>query len=179
MWQQMASDAASVFRSHVFFFFCFVFVFSAAKKAKKAHRPLKKQVSSPNFQRKDKPEKVSQRLCSCLLEITQWREKCNTKKVFCFGLMIQHSVIFDALKWGIVDTKWRCQLFLHSTTAVDIVLQFTLHLKTLTLKSESFRFWNRFSFFQSQSRDNTPFTWVHLQTHHHITHAHAHADVFL
>ncbi|XP_038572963.1 uncharacterized protein KIAA1841-like, partial [Micropterus salmoides] len=29
----------------------------AAKKAKKTHRPLKKQVSSPNFQRKDKPEK--------------------------------------------------------------------------------------------------------------------------
>uniref|UniRef100_A0A665TKP7 Si:ch211-189k9.2 n=1 Tax=Echeneis naucrates TaxID=173247 RepID=A0A665TKP7_ECHNA len=31
----------------------------AAKKAKKAHRPLKKQMSSPNFQRRDKPEKVS------------------------------------------------------------------------------------------------------------------------
>uniref|UniRef100_A0A8C4DQX9 SANT and BTB domain regulator of CSR n=1 Tax=Dicentrarchus labrax TaxID=13489 RepID=A0A8C4DQX9_DICLA len=30
----------------------------AAKKAKKTHRPLKKQMSSPNFQRKDKPEKV-------------------------------------------------------------------------------------------------------------------------
>ncbi|KAM3605895.1 uncharacterized protein V6R79_006743 [Siganus canaliculatus] len=33
----------------------------AAKKAKKTHRPLKKQMSSPNFQRKDKPEKVSVR----------------------------------------------------------------------------------------------------------------------
>ncbi|KAE8280335.1 hypothetical protein D5F01_LYC20895 [Larimichthys crocea] len=33
----------------------------AAKKAKKAHRPLKKQVSSPNFQRKDKPEKSQSR----------------------------------------------------------------------------------------------------------------------
>uniref|UniRef100_A0A3Q1AYA9 SANT and BTB domain-containing protein n=1 Tax=Amphiprion ocellaris TaxID=80972 RepID=A0A3Q1AYA9_AMPOC len=30
----------------------------AAKKAKKAHRPLKKQMSSPNFQRKEKSEKV-------------------------------------------------------------------------------------------------------------------------
>ncbi|KAG7999894.1 hypothetical protein GBF38_001965 [Nibea albiflora] len=33
----------------------------AAKKAKKAHRPLKKQVSSPNFQRKDRPEKSQSR----------------------------------------------------------------------------------------------------------------------
>ncbi|XP_042290344.1 uncharacterized protein KIAA1841 homolog isoform X1 [Thunnus maccoyii] len=33
----------------------------AAKKAKKAHRPLKKQVSSPNFQRRDKPEKSQSR----------------------------------------------------------------------------------------------------------------------
>uniref|UniRef100_A0A667XNS9 SANT and BTB domain regulator of CSR n=1 Tax=Myripristis murdjan TaxID=586833 RepID=A0A667XNS9_9TELE len=31
----------------------------AAKKAKKASRPLKRQVSSPNFQRREKPEKVS------------------------------------------------------------------------------------------------------------------------
>nr|XP_020478953.1 uncharacterized protein KIAA1841 homolog isoform X2 [Monopterus albus] len=30
----------------------------AAKKAKKAHRPLKKQMSSPSFHRKDKPEKT-------------------------------------------------------------------------------------------------------------------------
>uniref|UniRef100_A0A7N6BPC2 SANT and BTB domain-containing protein n=1 Tax=Anabas testudineus TaxID=64144 RepID=A0A7N6BPC2_ANATE len=30
----------------------------AAKKAKKAHRPLKKQMSSPNFQRKERAEKV-------------------------------------------------------------------------------------------------------------------------
>ncbi|KAK1905841.1 putative protein KIAA1841 like [Dissostichus eleginoides] len=33
----------------------------AAKKAKKAHRPLKKQMSSPNFQRKDKAEKSQSR----------------------------------------------------------------------------------------------------------------------
>ncbi|XP_035519647.1 uncharacterized protein KIAA1841 homolog [Morone saxatilis] len=33
----------------------------AAKKAKKTHRPLKKQMSSPNFQRKDKPEKSQSR----------------------------------------------------------------------------------------------------------------------
>ncbi|XP_076017041.1 SANT and BTB domain regulator of class switch recombination [Genypterus blacodes] len=33
----------------------------AAKKAKKASRPLKRQVSSPNFQRKEKPEKVQSR----------------------------------------------------------------------------------------------------------------------
>ncbi|XP_071337519.1 SANT and BTB domain regulator of class switch recombination isoform X2 [Trachinotus anak] len=33
----------------------------AAKKAKKAHRPLKKQMSSPNFQRKEKPEKSQTR----------------------------------------------------------------------------------------------------------------------
>ncbi|KAM6923304.1 SANT and BTB domain regulator of class switch recombination isoform 3-T3 [Lycodopsis pacificus] len=33
----------------------------AAKKAKKAHRPLKKQMSSPNFQRKDKAEKTLSR----------------------------------------------------------------------------------------------------------------------
>ncbi|KAM9726795.1 SANT and BTB domain regulator of class switch recombination isoform 1-T1 [Menidia menidia] len=33
----------------------------AAKKAKKAHRPLKKQLSSPNFQRKDKSEKSQSR----------------------------------------------------------------------------------------------------------------------
>ncbi|XP_053292473.1 SANT and BTB domain regulator of class switch recombination isoform X2 [Pleuronectes platessa] len=33
----------------------------AAKRAKKAHRPLKKQMSSPNFQRKDKPEKSQTR----------------------------------------------------------------------------------------------------------------------
>ncbi|XP_034041034.1 uncharacterized protein KIAA1841 homolog isoform X2 [Thalassophryne amazonica] len=33
----------------------------AAKKAKKVHRPLKKQVSSPNFQRKDKTEKSQSR----------------------------------------------------------------------------------------------------------------------
>uniref|UniRef100_A0A671VJR6 SANT and BTB domain regulator of CSR n=1 Tax=Sparus aurata TaxID=8175 RepID=A0A671VJR6_SPAAU len=33
----------------------------AAKKAKKAHRPLKKQMSSPNFQRKDKTEKTQTR----------------------------------------------------------------------------------------------------------------------
>uniref|UniRef100_A0A3P9CPJ0 SANT and BTB domain regulator of CSR n=1 Tax=Maylandia zebra TaxID=106582 RepID=A0A3P9CPJ0_9CICH len=31
----------------------------AAKKAKKAHRPLKKQLSSPNFQRKEKSEKLT------------------------------------------------------------------------------------------------------------------------
>uniref|UniRef100_A0A3B4YBB6 SANT and BTB domain regulator of CSR n=1 Tax=Seriola lalandi dorsalis TaxID=1841481 RepID=A0A3B4YBB6_SERLL len=35
----------------------------AAKKAKKAHRPLKKQISSPNFQRKDRPEKLSCSVC--------------------------------------------------------------------------------------------------------------------
>uniref|UniRef100_A0A665TKP3 Si:ch211-189k9.2 n=1 Tax=Echeneis naucrates TaxID=173247 RepID=A0A665TKP3_ECHNA len=35
----------------------------AAKKAKKAHRPLKKQMSSPNFQRRDKPEKHSVYVC--------------------------------------------------------------------------------------------------------------------
>uniref|UniRef100_A0A3B5Q192 SANT and BTB domain regulator of CSR n=1 Tax=Xiphophorus maculatus TaxID=8083 RepID=A0A3B5Q192_XIPMA len=35
----------------------------AAKKAKKPHRPLKKQLSSPNFQRKDKSEKV---MCVCV-----------------------------------------------------------------------------------------------------------------
>lgn len=33
----------------------------AAKKAKKAHRPLKKQLSSPNFHRKDKSEKSQTR----------------------------------------------------------------------------------------------------------------------
>ncbi|PWA26031.1 hypothetical protein CCH79_00001408, partial [Gambusia affinis] len=33
----------------------------AAKKAKKTHRPLKKQLSSPNFQRKDKSEKPQSR----------------------------------------------------------------------------------------------------------------------
>lgn len=40
----------------------FVFLSPAAKKAKKVQRPLKKQMSSPNFQRRDKAEKVSQQL---------------------------------------------------------------------------------------------------------------------
>lgn len=39
-----------------------VFLSPAAKKAKKVQRPLKKQMSSPNFQRRDKAEKVSQQL---------------------------------------------------------------------------------------------------------------------
>ncbi|XP_035771343.1 uncharacterized protein KIAA1841 homolog [Neolamprologus brichardi] len=42
---------------HLILFFCF----PAAKKAKKAHRPLKKQLSSPNFQRKEKSEKSQTR----------------------------------------------------------------------------------------------------------------------
>ncbi|XP_061600711.1 SANT and BTB domain regulator of class switch recombination isoform X2 [Cololabis saira] len=33
----------------------------AAKKAKKIHRPLKKQLSSPNFQRREKPDKAQSR----------------------------------------------------------------------------------------------------------------------
>uniref|UniRef100_A0A3B3UMG5 SANT and BTB domain regulator of CSR n=1 Tax=Poecilia latipinna TaxID=48699 RepID=A0A3B3UMG5_9TELE len=37
----------------------------AAKKAKKPHRPLKKQLSSPNFQRKDKSEKLTS-VCVCV-----------------------------------------------------------------------------------------------------------------
>ncbi|KAI3362938.1 hypothetical protein L3Q82_011612 [Scortum barcoo] len=41
--------------------FCEITAGSSAKKAKKAHRPLKKQMSSPNFQRKDKPEKSQSR----------------------------------------------------------------------------------------------------------------------
>lgn len=53
--QQMASTHSSA---------CFVFLCQGAKKAKKAQRPLKKQMSSPNIQRKEKPEKVSQLLSS-------------------------------------------------------------------------------------------------------------------
>lgn len=38
-----------------------LFLFVAVKKSRKAQRPLKKQISSPNFQLKDKAVKVSQK----------------------------------------------------------------------------------------------------------------------
>lgn len=41
---------------------CLLFVSVAVKRSRKAQRALKKQMSSPNFQLKDKAVKVSQKL---------------------------------------------------------------------------------------------------------------------
>ncbi|XP_063347714.1 SANT and BTB domain regulator of class switch recombination isoform X3 [Pelmatolapia mariae] len=53
----------------------------AAKKAKKAHRPLKKQLSSPNFQRKEKSEK------NVLFSLPQSQTRDNTP----FTVSVQKS----------------------------------------------------------------------------------------
>lgn len=53
--QQMVTDVLVILLSAVL-------LFLAVKKSRKAQRPLKKQVSSPNFQLKDKAVKVSQKL---------------------------------------------------------------------------------------------------------------------
>lgn len=64
--QQMASRHSSA---------CLVSLCQGAKKAKKAQRPLKKQMSSPNIQRKEKPEKVSQLILSQnLTQSLVWRK---------------------------------------------------------------------------------------------------------
>lgn len=59
--------AAALVQLMMFLFFSF----PAAKKAKKTHRPLKKQMSSPNFQRKEKPEKV--RVPPHPVSVSSWR----------------------------------------------------------------------------------------------------------
>lgn len=94
----------------------FVFLFPAAKKAKKSQRPLKKQMSSPNFQRKDKAEKVSQRL-ECLIIspecitvtslqqfhlLTWW--KCLKPTYRCFVFMLFWHTFFYPSK--IIQLSW-------------------------------------------------------------------------
>lgn len=77
--QQMASTHSSA---------CFVFLRQGAKKAKKAQRPLKKQMSSPNIQRKEKPEKVRQ-----LLLVLSCHSYCNTTRWVALFLYFIHFTL--------------------------------------------------------------------------------------
>lgn len=127
-----------------------LFLFVAVKKSRKAQRPLKKQISSPNFQLKDKAVKVSQKLWTLVFIYNSncpWAVIGNNKT--CKLLMnIYYRINFCSLSLEIILLQWVLIILITKPEYFVCLSIITAHIIAVFLCP------------QSQSRDNNPFMWV-------------------